>query len=96
MASSTSLPALGVDELFLFSRPDGPAAVSVRRQLWGTWVARSVNRPALTFGRVRDLEAHGFEPQVGLCAERSLVGTVSFSLCPSDTHMCAHSLSQNK
>ena len=39
---------------------------------WGAWGARSVKRP--TFSPGRDLEVHGFELHVGLCADSSKPG----------------------
>ena len=35
----------------------------------GTWVAQSVEHPALDFGSGHDLTVCGAEPHVGLCAD---------------------------
>ena len=35
----------------------------------GTWVAQSVKCLALGFSSGYDLEVHGFEPHLGLCAD---------------------------
>ena len=65
----------------------------------GARVAQPDGHPTLDLGSGRDLTAHGFEPCIGLCADRSDSGAclgfcVSPSLCPSRAH--ALSLSQNK
>ena len=53
---------------------------------------------ASSFGSGHDLAGGGFEPRVGLCADRSEPGAcfgfcVSLSLCPSPAHALSLSLS---
>ena len=63
-------------------------------------MAQSVKHLTLDFGSGQDLEVHGFEPHVRLCAESMKPGWDSLSLSlsapPLLVHACALSLKINK
>ena len=66
--------------------------------LGGAWVAQSVKSLALDFGSGRDLTVRGFEPCVGLCADRAEPAwdSLSPSLSAPPALTLSVSLSQNK
>ena len=61
-------------------------------EIWGAWVAQSVDHPTLDFGSGYDLTICGIEPHVGLCSMTAwrLLEILSLSALPC---MCSLSLS---